>query len=158
MLNWAHVHLIINHLPVIGVLGAFLLLIYAVIRKSDEVRTISFALFVLIALITVAVYFTGTFAEKVVKNLPGVTEAYIGRHEEMGELSLILMSLLGAASLWGLVIRRRTGSIPKCTLGVVIVMSLVTSVAMGITANLGGQIRHTEIRAGAPSPAVPEAH
>ena len=156
MINWAHVHLMINHVPVIGMLGALLLLIYAVIKKSDEVRTISFGLMILLALITVAVYFTGTFAEKVVKDLPGVAEAYIGRHEEMGELSLVLMSLLGIAALVGMVIRRRTGNIPKCTLSVVLLMSLITAVILGITANLGGQIRHTEIRAGAPSAVAPE--
>jgi hypothetical protein len=155
MINWAHVHLLINHVPVIGMLGAVLLLIYAIIRKSDEVRTISFGLIILIALMSVAVYFTGGAAEKVVKDLPGVTEAYIGRHEEMGAYSLVLMELLGIAAFVGLVIRYRTGTIPKCTLTMVLLMSIVISVIIGITANLGGQIRHTEIREKAATPAVP---
>jgi hypothetical protein len=36
-MNWAHVHLMINHFPVIGALGAILLLVYALVRKSEEV-------------------------------------------------------------------------------------------------------------------------
>ena len=146
MINWAHVHLMINHIPVIGIPCIVLLLIYAVIRKSDEVRTVSFGLFILIALMTVAGYFTGGAAEKVVKNLPGVTEAYIGRHEEMAEYSVVLTVLLGLAAAAGLVIRYRTGFIPKWSLTVVLLMAIVLSVVLGITANLGGQIRHTEIR------------
>ena len=155
MINWAHVHLIINHIPVIGMIGAVLLLIYAIVRKSDEVRTISFSLFVLIAMMAVAAYLTGEAAEKVVKNFPGVTEAYIGRHEEMGEYALVLMTLLGVASIVGLIIRYRTGSVPKCTLTIILLMSIVVSVVVGITANLGGQIRHSEIRDKAPATAMP---
>jgi len=90
-MNWAHVHLMINHFPVIGVLGAILLLLYALVRKSDEVRMVSFGAFVLIALITIAVFFTGHGAEDVVKNVPGVTEASIGRHEEMADIALVFM-------------------------------------------------------------------
>ena len=75
MINWAHVHLIINHFPVIGILGAILLLLYSLIRKSDEVRMVSLGVFVLIALITVPVFFTGQASEEIVKKLPGVTES-----------------------------------------------------------------------------------
>jgi len=149
MINGAHVHLIINHFPVIGVLGAILLLIYALIRKSEEVTMVSLSVFVLIALITIPVYFSGDAAEKVVKNLPGVTETYIGRHEEMAELTIVLMEILGVSALVGLVLLRRSGGIPKWLIALVLVLSLVTAAVIGLTANLGGQIRHTEIREGA---------
>jgi uncharacterized membrane protein len=147
MLNWAHVHLMINHFPVVGVLGAILLLIYALVRKSDEVMMVSLGAFVLIALVTIPVFFTGEGAEDVVKNLPGVTEQYIGRHEEMAEYSLTLMEILGAACLAGLVFIRKAGTVPKWLVTIVLLLSLATAAFVGYTANLGGQIRHTEIRA-----------
>jgi uncharacterized membrane protein len=145
-MNWAHVHLMINHFPVIGVLGAVLLLLYALVRKSDEVRMVSFGVFVLIALITIAVFFTGQGAVDVVKNLQGVTEAFVGRHEEMAAIALVLTEVLGVLALAGLYLLRRSGSIPKWLVLAVIVASLVTAAVVGLTANLGGQIRHTEIR------------
>lgn len=145
-MNWAHVHLMINHVPVIGLLGAVLLLIYALARKSEEVKMVSFGLFVLIALMTFAVYFTGEAAQKVVKDLPGVTEADIGRHEEIAGLALTSMEVLGVAALIGLILLRRSGAIPKWIVVVVLVLSLITAAIVGFTANLGGQIRHTEIR------------
>jgi uncharacterized membrane protein len=145
-MNWAHVHLIINHVPVIGILGAILLLTYSLIRKSEEVKMVSLGLFAIIALITPAVYFTGEAAEKVVKSLPGVTESYIGRHEEIASLTLILMEMLGITSLTGLVLLRRSGAIPKWVVIMTLVLSLITAAVVNITANFGGQIRHTEIR------------
>jgi len=145
-MNWAHVHLMINHFPVIGVLGAILLLLYALVRKSDEVRMVSFGAFVLIALITIAVFFTGHGAEDVVKNVPGVTEASIGRHEEMADIALVFMEGLGIIALTGLFLLRRTGSIPKWLVLIVLVISFITAAVVGLAANLGGQIRHTEIR------------
>jgi len=154
-MNWAHVHLIINHFPVIGTSGAILLLVYSMVRKSEEVKMVSFGAFAIIALITISVYFTGEAAEKVVKDIPGVTETYIGRHEEIASLTLILMEILGAASLAGLVLLRRSGAIPKWVVCMILVLALITDAAVNLTANLGGQIRHTEIRGNAGSQASP---
>jgi hypothetical protein len=145
----------INHFPVIGVLGAILLLLYALIRKSEEIKMVSLGFFVLLALITIPVFFTGEAAESVVKNLPGVTETYIGRHEEFAEYSITLMEILGAASLLGLIYIRRSGAVPKWLLSIVLVLSFVTALVIGLTANRGGQVRHTEIREGAVSSASP---
>ena len=145
-MNWAHVHLMINHFPVVGVFGAIALLVYSLARKSEEIKRVSFGLFVLLALITLAVFFTGQAAEDSVKKLPNVTEAYIGRHEEMADLSLVLMETLGLAALAGLLFLRSSGSIPKWIVVIVLLLSLITAAVVGFTANLGGQIRHTEIR------------
>jgi hypothetical protein len=154
-MNWAHVHLMINHIPVIGILGAILMLVYSLIRKSEEVKMVSFGLFAIIALITPAVYFTGGAAEKIVKNLPGVTEKYIGSHEEIASLTLVLTEILGITSLAGFVHLRRSGAIPKWVVAMVLVLSLITATTANLTANLGGQIRHTEIRDDAGSRAGP---
>jgi len=156
-MNWAHVHLIINHFPVIGILGAILLLVYSLVRKSEEVKMVSLGVFALIALITLAVYFTGEAAEKVVKNLPGVTETYVGRHEEIASLTLVLMEILGITSLAGLVLLRRSGAIPKWVAVMILILSLITAVVVNLTANFGGQIRHTEIRDDASSRPGPDS-
>ena len=156
-MNWAHVHLIINHFPVIGILGAILLLVYSLVRKSEEVKMVSLGVFALIALITLAVYFTGEAAEKVVKNLPGVTETYVGRHEEIASLTLVLMEILGITSLTALVLLRRSGAIPKWVAVMILILSLITAVVVNLTANFGGQIRHTEIRDDASSRPGPDS-
>jgi uncharacterized membrane protein len=145
-MNWAHVHLMINHFPVVGVFGATTLLIYSLLRKSEEIKRVSFGLFVLLALITLAVFFTGQAAENTVKKLPGVTEASIDRHEEMAGYALLFIETLGLAALAGLLLLRVSGAIPRWIVVIVLLLSLAAAAIVGITANLGGQIRHTEIR------------
>ena len=146
MINGAHIHLMINHVPELGTFFIIMLLLYGVARKSDEIIKVSLGAFVLLGLMTILVYLTGEGAEKVVKNLPGVTEAFIGRHEEMAGLSLVLIEALGIACCAGLIFFRRSATIPKWFIALVLVLSFSASVVVGLTANLGGQIRHTEIR------------
>jgi uncharacterized membrane protein len=145
----------INHFPVVGVMGAFLLLLYAIVRKSEEVKLVSLGTFVLMALITIPVYVTGGFAEDAVKKLPGVTEKFIGRHEDIAFYALIFMETLGIIAVAGLLLFRRSGKIPQWAISALLLLSLITTAVIGFTANLGGQIRHTEIRADAPSSPVP---
>jgi hypothetical protein len=61
-------------------------------------------------------------------------------------LSLVLMETLGIASLAGLYFFRHSATIPKWFVALVLVISFSTAAVVGFTANLGGQIRHTEIR------------
>jgi uncharacterized membrane protein len=92
------------------------------------------------------VFFTGQSAEQAVKNIPGVTQSFIGRHEELADLSVVLIEALGALALFGLVLLKRSGAIPRFVMIAVLVLSLLTAAVVGLTANFGGQIRHTEIR------------
>jgi hypothetical protein len=80
-MNWAHVHLMLSHLPVVGTIFGLLLLLLAQLRKSEELKRVSLGIFVLTALLALPVYFTGEPAEKVVEHLPGVTEPLIEEHE-----------------------------------------------------------------------------
>jgi len=67
------------------------------------------------------------------------------------------MGALGVVSLAGLLFFRRSRTIPLWFSGFALVLSLAATGAMGWTANLGGQIRHSEIRdASATAPATDE--
>ncbi len=56
IMNWAHVHLIINHIPVIGILFDFFLLAWAMIRRSEDVKRASLGILVVLALFTPLVF------------------------------------------------------------------------------------------------------
>jgi hypothetical protein len=144
-MNWAHIHLMINHFPVIGMIFTVLLLLYALMKKSEELTKAALGAFVLIALMTIPVYLTGEAAEDTVKKLPGVTETLIGRHEEAASVALTLMMVAGISSL-AVLLLFRSRPLPKWFMIVILVLAFATSSVMGLTANLGGLIRHTEIR------------
>jgi uncharacterized membrane protein YeaQ/YmgE (transglycosylase-associated protein family) len=142
-----HLHLLLNHLPVIGTIVAILLLGYALLRRSAELVRVSLGMFVLLALTAAVVYLTGEPAEELVEGLPGVSEAILERHEEAALVATILLGSVGAVALGGLLVfRKRVTGIPRGFAALALLLALVPAAAMGYTANLGGQIRHTEIR------------
>jgi putative effector of murein hydrolase LrgA (UPF0299 family) len=146
-MNWAHVHLMLGHLPVVGTIFGVLLLLFALLIKSEELKRVSLGIFVLTALLALPVYFTGEPAENLVEHLPGVTEPLIDEHEDAALFALLMAGGAGVVALAGLILFRRAERLPGWIVGAVLVLSLATSGLMGWTANRGGRIRHTEIRA-----------
>jgi hypothetical protein len=157
-MNWAHVHLMLNHLPVIGSIFGLLLLLFALLRKSEELKRVSFGVFVLTALLALPVYFTGEPASEIVEHLPGVAESLIEEHEDAALFALLTAGATGVVALTGLILFRRAERLPGRIVGAVLVLSLATSGLMGWTANRGGRIRHTEIRSDFKAPAEKEAN
>ena len=150
-MNPAHAHLVLNHIPVIGLPLAAFLLLYGILRKSEEIEKMGYIAFVLLALITVPSYLTGEPAERVIKNLSGVSETYTEQHEDAATLALIGTGILGVLALIGLFVFRAPKTLSGFSLVIVLSIALITAILMAWTANLGGQIRHTELRSDAPT-------
>lgn len=144
-MNWPHVHLLLNHVPVMGVPFGFLLLAAALARKSLELTKASLGVFAVVALLTIPVYLTGEPTEEVVEHLPGISESFIEEHEESALLSLVAIEILGVLAVAGLVLFRGS-SIPTWFVTTSLVLSLLAAVSVGWTANLGREIHHPEIR------------
>lgn len=143
-----HLHLVLNHFPVIGTIIAIVLLTGAFIRTSSDLRWITLCIVLGLALVTIPVYLTGEPAEEAVEGTQGVSEAIIERHEEAALPALVLMEVSGGFSLIVMLLLWRRSRFTRLGFGALLVMSIVTAASMGWTANIGGQIRHKEIRAG----------
>jgi uncharacterized membrane protein len=143
--NAAHIHLLLNHLPLLGTGFGVLLLLLAFARRSDELKRVSLGVFALAALIAVPTYLTGEPAENVVERLPGVSKPIIEEHEEAAEGAAAALGVLGVFSLAGLV-RFRRSALPNWLAVSSLVLGLVVAGLMARSANLGGLIRHSEIR------------
>lgn len=153
-MNWAHIHLLLNHIPVLGTLFGLALLGYAIIQQSDALKRAALNTFVAVALVALPVYFTGEPAEEVVESAAGISKGAIDAHEASALISLIGVEALGVIALVGLATASRGRSVSARATGAAFVVSLATAVLMARTANLGGQIHHQEIRAGPPQPAA----
>lgn len=143
-----HIHLLLNHFPVIGTIIGIALLILGFISKSDAIKRGSLALFFGIALLAIPVYLTGEPAEERVEESVGVSKALIEEHEETVMPALIAMEVTGFIALIGLFVSFRIAKYANVSFAAALILSLVTSGLMARTANLGGQIRHTEIGSG----------
>jgi hypothetical protein len=153
-MSGVHWHLLLNHIPVIGFPGAVLLLLGGLWRKSDELVNAALAGLVLVALLTIPTFLTGDPAEHAVRHMPGVTREVIHDHEESADASLTAIELAGAAALFALFSSRYFPTMRRWLVYLSLAAAVVGSALVAYTANLGGQIRHTEIRAGA-SPTAP---
>ena len=149
-----HVHLALNHVPVVGLGFALLTLIAGLARGDERIQRLGLAFLVVIGVTAFAVRLTGEGAEEAVENLPGVTETVIGRHEQAANLAAVFVSALGLVALAGVLAWRRGA--PRWFHAGMLALVIAGGAMMAYAANLGGQIRHTEIR-GAVGAAAAEA-
>lgn len=146
-MNPTHVHLLLTHFPIIGTLLGTGILAYGVFSNNDTAKKIAFATFILMGILTIPVFMTGEPAEETVENLAGVSENIIEEHEELAEKAIWLMGLLGIFSLFNFIALARKTAVVKTITFATLVVSLATFGVFAKVGNLGGQIRHTEIRA-----------
>ncbi|PKL78444.1 MAG: hypothetical protein CVV27_03310 [Candidatus Melainabacteria bacterium HGW-Melainabacteria-1] len=145
-----HLHLMLTHVPVVGSLLATAVLAFGLLRGQQEVIRISFYLFVFSAIVALPVYFSGEGAEEAVEHLAGVSEALIEDHEHLAKVAMLLLQGLGVAAIGGLIWSFRATRLPLWYASFIALLALVNGGVLARTANLGGQIRHSEIRAEAP--------
>ncbi|SRR5581483_2991226 len=143
-MNAAHVHLILNHIPVLGTPFALILLAYGFARRSDDVQRAALGAFVVVGLFCIPVYFSGLGAENNVMGLPGIVDDVIDQHHDSARWALLFSLVLGAAALVGLILFRGTRPIPAWYNIAILVLALFVTIVMARTANLGGRIHHPE--------------
>jgi uncharacterized membrane protein len=162
-MSTVHLHLLLNHFPVIGAVIGLLLLAFAAWRGGPELLRATFALYVLLGIVAVVVYLTGEPAEEAVEKLPGFSDALLERHEDVALIATVAMGITGALALVALLVQRKR-TLPSWAVRGGLVVGVGVVALMGYTANLGGQIRHTEIRGstasanGTPSAAAEKEH
>ena len=147
-MNGAHLHLLVNHLPVFGFAIALVLLTTTMLRHGDRGMFLASVLVLVIAGGgALAAQFTGEPAEEVVENLQDVPKDLIETHEEV---ALVATILAGVTALMALIFfgvtMRRGGPITTVPVAILLVASLVTCGAMAWTGATGGKIRHSEVR------------
>ena len=154
-MNPAHLHLILNHVPLYGATAGVILLIVALVGVRESVARAGLVVFVLTAAVAGIVYLTGQPAEELVEDLPEVSESVLEAHEQAARVATLTMGAFGLIALYGLVVLRRRVT-PRFTRAA-LVLSLVPLAAIAWAAYLGGQVRHSEIRPGGAAAATVDA-
>lgn len=143
----AHLHLVLNHVPVLGTIFGLLLLLFGLMRREVVLVKTSLVVFVVSGVAAGAAYLTGEPAEEFVEHLAGVSAAAVESHENAGFYALISAGVLGLFALGGLFFFNKR--LPRPFAVTVVILALAVGGMMAWTANLGGQIRHSEIRSDA---------
>lgn len=157
-MNAAHLHLFLTHAPIFGVLFGILLLLLGWLRKSEELKRLSLWFFVLAAVLVIPTYLTGAPANKYLKNLmPTTPMETADQHEEIAMIALVAVLFVGLLALTGAFMFNKGKNIPNWFSGLIIALALISTASLAWTSNLGGKIRHTEIRNETPASA-PAGH
>jgi hypothetical protein len=158
----AYLHLVTNHIPIIGIPFALIILLLGIWRKSDELKAVALLVFAFLGLATLGVFLLGQGGEDFVEELSGVSHDAIENHEKMGLISLVAVGITAVFSAFGLIfykgfsILKRRGAdensnlfFPHWLTFLVLFLAILSAGILGYTGKLGGKIRHTEFYGGA---------
>lgn len=144
-MNPTHLHLLLNHVPILGSAFGILLLIYGLFSRNRYITSSALITLVISAVFTIPVFLTGEQAEESVENIAGVSKNLIENHEEGGEIAMWLMQALGILSFAAWLLNCRENPLGKTITLCTLILALITFGFIAKVGNDGGKIRHTEI-------------
>jgi uncharacterized membrane protein len=142
-----HLHLVVNHLPIIFPIVGIIILLIGIFAKSEITKRNAYVIFILGAVTSILAMQTGLNAENSATKIAGLSESLIEKHEEVSEIFAILTYVLGTISLIALIGSFKGFMISKYApfvIGIIASICLFFAQKVGTT---GGEIKHTEIRA-----------
>lgn len=161
-----HLHLVLVHLPIVGLLAALIPLGWAVLRRDRTAAALGLAIAAAFALVTPLVAATGDRAEERLEHAPppfGPDLAggrWLEVHEERAEAGAIVVYVaagLLAVGLAALVKRPEQPALTRALAAGGLVTCALSLATLVWVADAGGKVRHAELRAdagAAPAPAV----
>jgi uncharacterized membrane protein len=145
-MNEAHLHMVVNHFPIIGTILAIGILIAGLLSKNRSIINTSYVLFVIGAIFGILSMNTGEGAEELVEDMPGIGWKIIHEHEELAEKMALLLDILGVLSLVGFYFQYKKNTKEKLVSYIILLIGIASLFVIQKVGTSGGEIRHTEIR------------
>ena len=145
-MNDAHLHMIVNHFPIIGTIFGLGILIAGLFFKNNVLKNTAYVLFIIAAIFGLLAMNTGEGAEEIVEDFPNIGKQIIHEHEEIAEKLAIILYVLGGLSIIGLYLNVKNHTKANILSYLATVTAIVAVVFAVKTGTTGGEVRHTEIR------------
>lgn len=145
-MNGAHLHLLVNHFPIIGLIFGFGILVASLILKNKTVTNTAYFLFIVAAIFAAFSMGIGEGAEELVEDMPNIGSHIIHEHEELAEKLALLLYALGTLSIYGIYLNLKNNSKTTLVSIIVLIIAVAGLFLAARTGTTGGEIRHTEIR------------
>lgn len=142
-----HWHLVLNHLPSVGTLIAVCLLAGAQYIGSRDLTRASLLLFLVLALVAIPTFVSGSAAGLAIQGAPDVSEDAVAAHQDAALLALAALLVTGWLSWFVLWRERRGRPLDGWSPLAVLASGTLALLSMLWTAGLGGLINHPEARA-----------
>ena len=147
-MNQAHLHLVVNHVPIVGSLFALVLLGVGWLRQNRSLTQAGLVAVLAAGLLCVPAQLTGEGAAKIVQDMPRVSRALIENHAAAAEKGFWALEMAAALALFGLLLLKNNAPKARLLAGLALAATIISFALLARAGNLGGQIRHTEIREG----------
>ena len=145
-MNDAHLHLLVNHFPIIGLFFGFLILLFGIIKNNATLKSTAYIIFIFCMIMGKVSMMTGDKAEHAVEDMGGFSHDYIHEHEEAAEFFMKPLYILGLVSIFGLFsVEKKRSSEKIVSICIVLIAAICLFLSKGVGTS-GGEIRHTEIR------------
>lgn len=144
-MNDAHLHMVVNHFPIIGLFFGIGILAFGIIKKQTILVKTAYIIFIFCMIMAQISMMTGERAEEIVEEL-GISHNIIHEHEEKAETFIKIMYVLGLFSILGLVSQLKKHTKATVISYIVLVIAIISAVVSSTVGTSGGEIRHTEIR------------
>jgi hypothetical protein len=147
-MNWAHIHLIVNDMPIVGSALALVLLTVALISPARDAWARAGSLVLAIALCgVVAAFFSGDPAVDVITGVPRTSAKALSEHH-VRALVACAFSAPGTAAVIGATVsaRRNQGAYSRRAVTMVMLATLAMMAALVWTGQAGGRINHPELQ------------
>ena len=145
-MNDAHLHLAVNHFPIIGTILGLGILFSGMILKNNSVINTAYALFIVSVIFAAFSMGTGEGAEEAVEDMATVGKKVIHEHEEMAEKLAILLYVLAVISIGGIYLNIKNHAKAKLVSYAALLLAIIGVFLAQQTGTTGGEVRHTEIR------------
>jgi uncharacterized membrane protein len=157
MFNWAHVHLFVNDVPLIGLVFASTFFAIALaVREGDHWVRAGMVALALAAGGTVLALLTGNPALEVISGQPRTSGRAVTQHHIRATVGSILAGLTLAVAFAAWFQRRKTGgSYSRRWIMLVLSLTFASAAAMGLTSAAGGRINHPEVQEPADQQSAP---
>lgn len=144
-MNDAHLHLIVNHFPIIGSIFGIAILIAGLIFKKRSIEDVAYSLFIVSAVFAAVSMSSGEGAEEIVEKLPNIDKHLMHDHEEYAEKFSFALYALGFVSIVGLYTNIKNRGKAKMIQYLALAIALIAVYFAKNTGFSGGEIRHAEI-------------
>lgn len=154
-MNEAHLHMVVNHFPIIGLFFGIGILSFGILKKQTILINTAYVMFIICMIMAKATMMTGEGAEEIVEEL-GISHDIIHIHEEIAETFMKVLYGLGILAILGLIVNLKKHTKAAIVSYIVLILAIGAAVLSKNVGTSGGEIRHTEIRENTSNSSTPD--
>lgn len=142
-----YIHVVINHLPIEGLLMGIIGLVLSLIFSNKGAKLVSLSLILISSLSVMPISYTGEQAyERIETRLDKVGEHYLEEHEERAEKAEPALYVTAVLALLTMLTVAKAPKFSKVATNTTLIASCIAFGMCGWAAQAGGKIAHEEFR------------